>query len=114
MFFRALGADHKWKNIPMVIRPRPSLAASGNDNFQEIQAPTRFTLDFGLTPETHKACVSVNTLRDKHVGGQRLPCVREEGGEATMKKSLGGTHCNFKLEVTNNEFVFYLRGIAFS
>ena len=53
VLFRAQAADHKWTNIPEVIRPRQSLAASGNDNFQEIQALTRFSLDFGGTPPRH-------------------------------------------------------------
>lgn len=52
MFFRPEAADHKWTNIPKVIRPRLSLAAGEDDNFQEIQAPTRFSLDFEVTLET--------------------------------------------------------------
>lgn len=56
MVFRPKAADHKWTNIPKVIRPRLSLAAGEDDNFQDIQATTCFSLDFEVTLETVGVC----------------------------------------------------------
>lgn len=87
--------DYKWTNIPKVIQPHPSLTASENDNFQEIQAPTRFSLDCRVTPR-HWVSLSVNTLRD----GEATVALFVKWEKNIVKVPAG--HRNFASTAANN------------